>query len=114
MAEAGDNTGPKHTLQVSTAITSTDHGQIVVLAAWLCFTAGVLLSAVRIYIRWPLSALAGKDDLAYAVSTLLAIIQTALILNAVGRGFGKTEDDLEEWQAVATAKVSTTSAYFKA
>lgn len=70
MASATDVPPPKPTLQLSTAITETDHGQIVVLVAWLCFTAGVLLSMVRVYIRWPLNALAGKDDAAYAASAL--------------------------------------------
>lgn len=101
-----DATLSTRALQKSTAITATDHGQIVALAAWLCFTAGVLLSAVRVYVRWPLTALAGKDDIAYAVSMLFAIVQTAMTLDEVRKGFGKIEADLEEQQIVSIAKVS--------
>lgn len=106
MSSATDVPPPKPTLQLSTAVTATDHGQIVVLVAWLCFTAGVLLSLVRVYIRWPLNALAGKDDVAYAVSALLAIIQTAITINAVNNGFGRTESELGGSQVVDAAKVS--------
>ncbi|KAM0702890.1 hypothetical protein Q7P35_010322 [Cladosporium inversicolor] len=104
MSSATDVPPPKPTLQLSTAVTATDHGQIVVLVAWLCFTAGVLLSLVRVYIRWPLNALAGKDDVAYAVSALLAIIQTAITINAVNNGFGRTESELGGSQVVDAAK----------
>ena len=97
---------PLPTLQLSTAVTATDHGQIVVLVAWLCFTAGILLSLVRVYIRWPLNALAGKDDATYAVSAILAIIQTAITIDAVSNGFGRTESELDGTQAVDAAKVS--------
>ena len=108
MASATDVPPPKPTLQLSTAITETDHGQIVVLVAWLCFTAGVLLSMVRVYIRWPLNALAGKDDAAYAASALLVIIQTAITIKAVNSGFGRTESELSSTQVVGIAKVSHT------
>lgn len=97
---------PLPTLLVSSAVTPTDHGKVVVLAAWICFTAGVLLSVARAYIRWPLDRLAGKDDAVYAVATVLAIIQTAVTINAVDRGFGKTEIDLSPAIATSVAKVS--------
>ena len=106
MSSATDVPPPKPTLQLSTAVTATDHGQIVVVVAWLCFTAGVLLSLVRVYIRWPLNALAGRDDVAYAVSTLFAIIQTAITINAVNNGFGRTGSELSGLQVVDAAKVS--------
>jgi hypothetical protein len=113
MASATDVPPPKPTLQLSTAITETDHGQIVVLVAWLCFTAGVLLSMVRVYIRWPLNALAGKDDAAYAVSALLAIIQTAITIKAVNNGFGRTASELSSTQVVDIAKVSHPPSFLK-
>jgi len=94
------------TLQVSTAVTPTDHGQIIALVAWLCFTAGLLLSLVRVYIRWPLNMLAGKDDVTYAISALFAIVQTAITINAVSKGLGRTQYELEEKQVVDAAKVS--------
>jgi hypothetical protein len=97
---------PKPTLQVSTAITATDHGQIVVLAGWLCLAIGTLLSIARVYIRWPLNVLAGKDDIAYAISMLLAVIQTAVTIDAVRRGFGRVELELEDWQIARISKES--------
>ena len=100
---------PKPTLQVSTAITTTDHGQIVVLAGWLCLAIGTSLSMARIYIRWPLNVLAGKDDIAYSVSVLFAFVQTAVIIDAVRRGFGRVAPELEDWQVVRISKVSTIS-----
>jgi hypothetical protein len=111
MSSATDVPQAKPTLQLSTAITATDHGQIVVVVAWLCFTAGLLLSLVRVYIRWPLNALAGKDDGAYAVSALLAIVQTAITINAVSNGFGRTESELSGSQVVDAAKVSPTNPF---
>jgi hypothetical protein len=100
---------PKPTLQASTAITATDHGQIVVLASCICLAIGILLSIARVYVRWPLNVMAGKDDLAYAVAMCLATAQTAITINAVQRGFGKVESELSEWQVVNTSKVSTIS-----
>lgn len=97
---------PKPILEVSTAITEIDHGPIVVLVAWLCFTAGILLSVVRAYIRWPLHALAGKDDIAYAVSTVFAIVQTAITLRAVRLGFGEKESELDPRQVSDIERVS--------
>jgi hypothetical protein len=100
---------PIPTLQPSTAVTPTDHGQIIALVGWLCFTAGILLSLVRVYIRWPLNMLAGKDDITYAISALFAIVQTAITINAVSKGLGRTESELEGDQAIGAAKVSRAS-----
>jgi hypothetical protein len=107
-----DSTGTGNavpTLEVSTAITATNHGQIVVVFAWLSFTAGVMISAVRMQVRWPSNSIAGKDDLACAVSTVTAFVQTAVILNTVRNGFGRTGTDLGDAQAMRIAKVSTNS-----
>jgi hypothetical protein len=106
MSKSADHTPPIPTLQLSTAVTATDHGQIIALVAWLCFTAGILLSLVRLYIRWPLNRLAGKDDVTYAVSVLFAIVQTAITINAVSKGLGRTESELEGKQVIDAAKVS--------
>jgi hypothetical protein len=97
------------TLEVSTAITPTDHGQIVVVFAWLSFTAGVMISAVRMQVRWPSNSRAGKDDIACAVSTMLAFVQTAIVLNTVRNGLGRMGTDLGAGQAMRIAKVSTNS-----
>lgn len=64
MADQTPTALPKPTLQTSTAITPTDHGQLVALASWLCMAIGTLLSMARLYVRWPLNVLAGKDDIA--------------------------------------------------
>jgi hypothetical protein len=106
MFSSADNPPPLPTLKFSTAVTATDHGQIIALVAWLCFTAGILLSLVRLYIRWPLNRLAGKDDVTYAVSALFAIVQTSIIINAVSNGLGRTESELEGKQVIHAAKVS--------
>jgi len=111
MSSATEASPPLSTLQLSTAVTATDHGQIVVLVAWLSFTAGILLSFVRVYIRWPLNALAGKDDATYAVSFLLATIQTAITINAVSKGFGRMESDLDVTQVINAAKVGPSPGY---
>lgn len=106
MAGETKDASAKPTLQVSTAITATDHGQIVVLAGWLCLTIGTLLSIARVYVRWPLNVLAGKDDIAYTVSMVFAIIQTAVTIDAVRRGFGRVESESADWQILSTSKVS--------
>ena len=105
MANQSQPAPPKPTLLVSTAITATDHGQIVVLAGWLCLAVGTLLTMSRVYVQWPLNVLAGKDDIAYAVSFFIAAIQTAVTINAVRRGFGRVERELEDGQIASTAKV---------
>jgi hypothetical protein len=105
MADYSQPAPPKPTLQVSTAITATDHGQIVVLAGWLCLAIGTLLSMARVYVRWPLNVLAGKDDIAYAIS-FLTVVQTAVTIDAVGRGFGKVERELDDEQVGRISKVS--------
>lgn len=106
MADQSQPAPSKPTLQVSTAITATDHGQIVVLAGWLCLAIGTLLSMARIYVRWPLNVLAGKDDTAYAISFFFAVVQTAVTIDAVGRGFGRVERELQDWQVARISKVS--------
>ena len=106
MADETQASLPKPTLQTSTAITATDHGQIVVLASCICLAIGILLSIARVYVRWPLNVMAGKDDLAYAVAMCLATVQTAITINAVQKGFGKVGSELSEWQVVNTSKVS--------
>lgn len=106
MSSATDATPSILPLRLSTAVTATDHGQIIALVAWLCFTAGMLLSLVRLYIRWPLNRLAGKDDVTYAVSALFAVLQSAITINAVSKGLGQTESELEKGQVLDAAKVS--------
>lgn len=106
MADQTPTVLPKPTLQTSTAITPTDHEQIVALASWLCMAIGVLLSMARLYVRWPLNVLAGKDDIAYTIAILFAIAQTAIMVNAVRKGFGKVESELHEWQVLSNLKVS--------
>jgi hypothetical protein len=48
MAEPTGTGNAVPTLEVSTAITATDHGRIVVVFAWLSFTAGIMISAVKL------------------------------------------------------------------
>lgn len=109
MADQPQPAPAKPTLPVSTAITATDHGRIVVLAGWLCLAIGTVLSMARVYVRWPLNVLAGKDDIAYAVLFVLAVIQSAVTIDAVGRGFGRVERELENWQVAMISKVRTIS-----
>ena len=61
MAEAG--TDPPQ-LDMSTAITDSNHGIVVTVVAWICFVASVLFFAARMRIRWPLKSLFGQDDAA--------------------------------------------------
>lgn len=96
MADQPQPAPAKPTLQVTTAITATDHGQIVVLAGWLCLAIGTVLSMARVYVRWPLNVLAGKDDITYAVSFLLAVIQSAVTIDAVGEALVGLK---ESWRA---------------
>lgn len=61
MAEAG--TDPPQ-LDMSTAITDSNHGIVVTVVAWICFVASLLFFAARMRIRWPLKSLFGQDDAA--------------------------------------------------
>jgi hypothetical protein len=62
----------------------------------------------RVYVRWPLNVLAGKDDITYGISFVLAMVQTAVTIDAVGRGFGRVERELEDWQVARKSKARTT------
>lgn len=96
---------PVPTLLVSTAVTPDDHGKIVVVVGWLCLIAGVLCTLARLQIRWPLPALAGKDDYICAAAAVLAIVQTAVTFHEVDNGFGRTENNLAPQQRVHVQKV---------
>ncbi|KAK5698452.1 hypothetical protein LTR17_023656 [Elasticomyces elasticus] len=99
-----DLAAPIPTLIVSTAVTDTDHAKIVSVAGWLCMVAGVLCTLARIYIRWPLRLLSGWDDVLCLVATLVAVIQTAVVLRLADTGFGQTEDELRQGQPRNIAK----------
>ncbi|KAK5714298.1 hypothetical protein LTR17_017229 [Elasticomyces elasticus] len=86
-----DPAAPVPTLIVSTAVTDTDHAKIVTVAGWLC-------------IRWPLQSLMGWDDGLCFASTLIAVIQTAVVLRLAETGFGRTEDELRQGQSQHVAK----------
>lgn len=99
---------PVPTLLVSTAVTPDNHGKIVVTVGWLCLIAGVLCTLARLQIRWPLPALAGKDDYICALAAVWAIIQTAVTFREVDHGFGETSGNLAPQQRVNVEKVHAT------
>ncbi|KAK4896489.1 hypothetical protein LTR27_005705 [Elasticomyces elasticus] len=93
------------TLIVSTAVTDTNHAKIVTVAGWLCMVAGVLCTLARIQIRWPLRSLVGWDDALCFVATLVAVIQTTIVLRLAETGFGRTENELRQSQSQNVAKL---------
>ncbi|KAK4554438.1 hypothetical protein LTR86_008646 [Recurvomyces mirabilis] len=99
-----DPSAPIPTLTVSTAVTPTDHSALITLAGWLCMVAGVLCSLTRLHIRWPLRSLAGSDDVTCGVATVLAIIQTAITLQAAKHGLGVTGQGLTASREVGVEK----------
>lgn len=93
-------------LEQSHAVTSTDHGKIVTVALLLCLVLSIATIAVRISIRWPWRTLSGKDDYLAVVATIVTVLQSALVLNAIDNGFGQKQSTLEDDQIRGIKKVS--------
>ncbi|KAK5118989.1 hypothetical protein LTR62_000200 [Meristemomyces frigidus] len=107
-----DPAPPAHTLTVTAAVTPTDHAALITLACWLCLVAGVLCTMMRVHLRWPLRSLAGADDILCGVTTLLAIVQTSIVLRAAARdGLGRTANELSQSENDKIGKVNGINDY---
>ncbi|GME27472.1 hypothetical protein AC579_7044 [Neofusicoccum parvum] len=112
---------PLPTLASSNVITPDDHGAYVTITASLMLVSMVLLTGLRLSIRYPFTQLFGLDDAAIVISAvpsptiaeprrttnfthalrqICAIAQTVAILEAVKAGLGRhvlsLSDDMRE------------------
>ncbi|GME62427.1 hypothetical protein AC579_7044 [Neofusicoccum parvum] len=91
---------PLPTLASSNVITPDNHGAYVTITASLMLVSMVLLTGLRLSIRYPFTQLFGLDDAAIVISAICAIAQTVAILEAVKAGLGRhvlsLSDDMRE------------------
>lgn len=106
------------------AVTASDHGAYIVIAAVLGVTWSVLVLAIRLYIRFHLNGPFGPDDAAASFGTVstttlgviladhltsssqvAGICQTSLTLSAVHYGLGKRRELLSPDQLDTAMKV---------
>ncbi|ERT01164.1 hypothetical protein HMPREF1624_02406 [Sporothrix schenckii ATCC 58251] len=85
------------------AVTDTDQGGILAIAASLGLVFGVISLLIRTYVRIECRAAFGKDDYAAFLSMVVALIQGVLVFLAISNGFGKvvadlTSDAILAWQ----------------
>lgn len=93
MAETGGE-------QWSTAISASDRGPLVTIAAGLMLVAMVLFLGFRLTIRWPWAKLIGWDDWATMLGSLFACGQSIAVFVAIDRGLGVHRSDLSVEQSM--------------
>ncbi|OAA51581.1 hypothetical protein NOR_00174 [Metarhizium rileyi] len=75
----------------SLAVTTSDHGGLIVITAVVGATWTVLVFLIRLYMRLRLNGPFGRDDGAASFATASGLVQVALTLAAVGKGLGRQE-----------------------
>lgn len=115
-------------LEMSTTVNDSDRGTIIQIVCWLCLVMSILFYSARLRIRWPLRSLFGQDDAACSAASVsifafpcgrehladillscakaFSVVQSAIVLLARYRGFGRRQDDLSEERVVFIQKVS--------
>ncbi len=71
-------------------VTPDDHSAWIIIAAALGLTSILMFGAIRVLVRQTFSPQYGLDDITIAASTILAIIQSSIILGACSEGLGKS------------------------
>lgn len=71
-------------------VTPDDHSAWIIIAAALGLSSSLVFGAIRIFVRQTISPQYGLDDITLAISTVLAIIQSAVVLGACSEGLGKS------------------------
>lgn len=87
------------------ANTPEDRGGWAVIASGVGLVFILLFASLRLYTRYPLRSRLLYDDLAIIISTVAAIIQSALVIAAVSQGLGKSTTILEPSERVPTEQV---------
>ncbi|RMZ85697.1 hypothetical protein DV736_g6552, partial [Chaetothyriales sp. CBS 134916] len=71
-------------------VTDTDHRAWIFIAATLGLSMTMLASGIRVFIRYSSKSTWGLDDFVLATSTVLAFVQTVLVLAAGSNGLGQS------------------------
>jgi hypothetical protein len=87
------------------ANTPEDRGGWAVIASGVGLVFILMFASLRLYTRYPFRSRLLYDDLAIIVSTVVAIIQSALVIAAVSQGLGKSTTILATSERVPTEKV---------
>ncbi|KAF2724293.1 hypothetical protein K431DRAFT_282143 [Polychaeton citri CBS 116435] len=99
------SSSPTATLAPSTVVTDRDHGGLVTITAAFCLAMTWVFFFIRMLIRWPWHGLFGKDDVAATIASLLALVQTVVVLVAVTVGFGKNSEDISSGSLTSAEKM---------
>ncbi|OAA67119.1 hypothetical protein SPI_01695 [Niveomyces insectorum RCEF 264] len=76
------------------AVTATDQGGILAIAASLGLVFGIVSLLMRVYVRVECRAAFGKDDMAAVLSMAVTALQSIIVFLAIKRGFGEITSDL--------------------
>lgn len=71
-------------------VTPDDHSAWIIIAAALGLTSSLVFGAIRVFVRQTISPQYGLDDISLAASTILAVIQSSIVLGACSEGLGKS------------------------
>lgn len=89
----------------SVVINPDDHGPYVTITAALMLVIMTLFLGIRLAIRWPWNKLAGLDDAATLAATVIGVVQSVAIFEAVHYGLGRHVDELSAARLSSTEKV---------
>ncbi|KAL9000492.1 MAG: hypothetical protein Q9169_000785 [Polycauliona sp. 2 TL-2023] len=73
-------------------VTPTDHTAWIAIATVLGLCCAVVTALLRIFVRLVISPPFGHDDTVVLVATLLAIVQSAVVVYGVSMGLGRSTD----------------------
>lgn len=93
-------------------VTPDDHSAWIIIAAALGMISSLVFGAIRIFVRQTISPQYGLDDITLATSTILAIIQSSIILGACSKGLGKSLDLLSSEAQTEVQRMYYTSNLF--
>lgn len=75
-------------------ITPTDHRGLVAIATALSLVFAFVSIVIRAYVRYQFSNSFGADDVVIGVTFLFSVFQSITVFIAVGKGFGRTLQDI--------------------
>ena len=77
-----------------TTITPTDHRGLVVITTALSLVFAFVSIVIRAYVRYQFNTSFGTDDIVIAIAFLFSVFQSITVFIAVGKGFGRTLEDI--------------------
>ncbi|EXJ56542.1 hypothetical protein A1O7_06886 [Cladophialophora yegresii CBS 114405] len=93
-------------------VTDTDHTAWIIIATALCLCWLLLFAAIRVFIRCTITPGYGLDDVSVGIATVLAVIQSSLVLGACSDGLGRSVELISPEMLVEVQKSYYTSNIF--